>query len=165
MIMIRESGMDFGPFNENDIFEIEKSSLMSSMKSKIKSAEFILNKNSYLWIIEAKSSSPRPDNKENFDNFIEEIHEKFANTFLIFNAAKIGRHDASEFPSSFKNINIKEVQYKFFLVIRGHKEEWLYPLQDAMQLVMYRLVKACNIARPAIFVINDTIAREKGLIE
>lgn len=164
MITIRESGMAFGPYDERDIFEIEKSGLIRSIQPGVKSAEFVLIKNGYLWIVEVKSSSPKPGNQEKFDSFIEEIHEKFANTFLVVNAAKIGRHNASEFPSSFGSMDIKKAQYKFFLVIKGHRTEWLPPLQDALQMVMNRLVKACNIAMPAVFVMNDTLAREKGLI-
>ena len=164
MITIRESGMIFGPYDKRDVFEVEKSGLVRMVQPKIKIAEFVLNKNGYLWIVEAKSSSPRPDNPMNFESFIEEIHEKFANTFLLVNAAKIGRHDASEFPSSFVSVDIKDVQYKFFLVIRGHREEWLQPLQDAVRNVMSRLVKTCNIAMPAVFVMNDTLAQENGLI-
>ncbi|MBZ9634583.1 hypothetical protein [Clostridium sp. FP1] len=70
MVEINESNMIFGDFEQDKIFEIEKSKLHSKIGNGIKVVEFILLKNmNQLNFIEAKSSSPKPikDNDERFN--------------------------------------------------------------------------------------------------
>ena len=73
MVTIQESGMTFGPFQEDQIYWIEKASAYKSLGQGIKSVEFVYKKNAdKLFFIEAKSSSPNPL-RESIDNYIKDI--------------------------------------------------------------------------------------------
>ena len=166
MKTVEESGMDFGPFDENYLYEIEHSDLHRAIGKGIKIAEFVFYEDSSkcFSIIEAKSSSPRPESGENFSKYIHEIEEKLTNAFLLLNSAILKRHGNPNIPAVIMNTKLDEPAYRFFLVIRGHEKEWLPPLQDAMNMVLNRYLKTWNIAPNSVLVINDEIARSKGLI-
>jgi len=166
MITINESGMNFGPFDGNYLYEIEHSDLHNSIGEGVKIAEFVFYENSSkcFWIVEAKSSSPRPQNVEDFSKFIHDIEEKLTNAFLLLNSTILTRHEDSDIPTTFLSTRLKETTYKFFLVIQGHAKEWLPPLQDAMGIALNRYLKTWNIAPNSILVINDSIARNRGII-
>ena len=73
MVRISESGMVFGEYAEENVFQIEKSKLHDKIGNGIKVVEFILiNEPNKLNFIEAKSSSPQPreDNMERFDCYL-----------------------------------------------------------------------------------------------
>lgn len=65
-------------------------------------AEFLLLRQQQsgptVWVVEAKSSSPRPETQPDFTAFIDEIRRKLTHGF------------------------------RFVLVINGYKQEWLAPL-------------------------------------
>lgn len=64
MVTIQESGMTFGPFQEDQIYWIEKASAYKSLGQGIKSVEFVYKKNAdKLFFIEAKSSCPKKKGK------------------------------------------------------------------------------------------------------
>lgn len=88
MVVIKESNMLFGEYEDNKVFKIENSELHNKIGNGIKVVEFILLRNGkYIDFIEAKSSSPQPsnDNKERFHEFIEEISDKFIHSFKYHN--------------------------------------------------------------------------------
>ena len=91
--LIFESGMTFGPYPEGRCFYIEKSSCYAAIREHVKMAEFLLLRTSHgnqvIWVVEAKSSAPRPETqpnpgtKQDFDIFIAEIREKLINAFSL----------------------------------------------------------------------------------
>ena len=94
--MIIESGMTFGPFPENQCFYIEKSKGYAAIQEHVQMAEFLLlrtsNEKPVIWIVEAKSSTPRPETQPDFDDFIAEIREKLINAFSLGWASCLKRH-------------------------------------------------------------------------
>lgn len=60
-VIIEESGLLFGEYNEQDVMHIEKTTLYQLLGGNIKSIEFALyrDKNEIIFV-EAKSSSPKP---------------------------------------------------------------------------------------------------------
>lgn len=168
---IVESGMEFGPYAEGRCFHIEKSESYKNIEDHIKIAEFLLlhadeGKSPVLWIVEAKSSSPRPETRKNFDDFIAKIREKLVNAFSLGWACCLGRHQCAEreLPDAFKKLNLSRVDLKFVLVIHGHRESWLPPLQDALRIALLSTVKTWAFSPTSVAVINDALAREYGLI-
>lgn len=162
---ITESGMEFSVLAEN-FFYIEKSQTYAKIKKDgVKMAEFLLLSSGdqpTIWIIEAKSSSPRPE-RENFGKFVEEISEKFTNAFTLFIAIYLKRHNTfHELSENLQNLTLEKVNFRFILVIKGHKKDWFPPLQDALQTALRPLVKTWNLS--SVIVLNDTMAREYGLI-
>lgn len=177
MLEIDESGMTFGPFPESDCYRIEKSALHKSVNEKsqkengIKVVEFLLLRNQpdrevQIWFVEAKSSSPRPETRPNFDEFIQEIQEKFVGSFSLCLATCLKRHPCfdAELPDSFRGIDLSTINFKFVLVINHHKPQWLPPLQDAMNKALRVTIKIWGLSPNSVAVINDEMARQYGLI-
>lgn len=166
MVQIEESNMIFGDFEEDKIFKIEKSKLYNKIGSGIKVVEFIFLKNeNELDFIEAKSSSPRPT-KENyirFNEFIDEISDKFIHSFNLFYSAILKRNkDYGELSSNFFELDNSRVKLKFILVIRGHEIEWLLPISDALKK---KLSYQNTIWRSEVIVMNDSIANRYDLVK
>ena len=167
-----ESGMTFGPFPDESCFTVEESLSYKAIESGVKMAEFLLLRQTrdnvpVIWVVEAKSSTPKPEIQPNFDEFIEEVRQKLTNALNLILAACLGRHLAAEaeLPESFKNINLGEVDFRLVLVINGHQDAWLPPLNDALSLVLHATVKTWALSPTAVTVINDGMAREYGLIQ
>ena len=80
---IIESGMTFGPYPVGHCWHIEKSKVYAKNKQGVKMAEFLLLKKNAIRIIEAKSSSPRPETQKEFDQFIQDIQQvRFSPSFF-----------------------------------------------------------------------------------
>ncbi len=169
---IIESGMRFGIYPEGYCFHIEKSDLYQKIQEDIKIAEFLLyrgtdkNNQSAVWIIEAKSSSPQRSTQPNFNNFIQEIKKKFFNTVFLYLSIKLQRHPVlDELPSIFQDLDIKKTNFRFILVIKGHQDGWLPPLQDALTKALQPMIKIWNLPPTAVVVLNDGGAQKWGLIQ
>ncbi|WP_017325525.1 hypothetical protein [Synechococcus sp. PCC 7336] len=168
-ISISESGMDFGLHPAGNLFYIEKSRSYQNIQSRVRIAEFLLlhpSHNTKFYIIEAKSSSPKPQTQPSFDEFIKEICEKFANSLALFMAVYLKRHSSTccELPQSFQNLAIDKADFRLTLIIKGHKEDWLQPLQDALRKALYPMVRTWDMSPNSVLVLNDTIARRYKLI-
>jgi hypothetical protein len=166
---ILESGMSFGPYPEGDCFYIEKSKTYQNIRSDVKMAEFLLlhsRENSVVWIIEAKSSSPRPERQPNFGDFIKEVSEKFTNALTLCVAAHLKRHSLTfhELPVSFQALDLGKADFRLILVIKGHQNSWLPPLQDALKRELKPTIKTWNLSPTAVLVVNDELARSHKLI-
>lgn len=164
MITISESGMVFGPFDETQVYHIEKSRLYNGINN-VKTVEFILELGGQtLQFVEAKSSSPRPtpDNNVDFDDFIVEISEKFLHSLNLYYSAILKRHEeTNDIPNGFEKLNNENLSIKFLLVIKGHKIDWLPPICDALNRKMISYESIWNFE---IAVINDDMALKRRLI-
>lgn len=166
MIEIVESGMCFGPYQEGNVFNIEKSHLYIGIGAGIKTVEFVLiyNENT-LGFIEAKSSSPKPEkeNKIDFNEFINEISEKYLHSFNLYYANIMRRHgENDELSTEFLQLNNERIMIKLFLVIKGHEIIWLAPIKNELErtLLWHNKIWKCEIA-----VLNDILAIQYGLIK
>ena len=168
---ISESGMIFGPYAEGCCFHIEKSNTYKSIQNDVQIAEFLLLRQRpgnipTLWIIEAKSSSPRPETMQRFEEFIQEIKEKMVNAFSLGWAACQQRHPgaATELPTKFSTLDLSKAEVKFILVINGHKPDWLPPLQEALRRTLVATTKTWALGPNAVLAINEQMAQRYGLI-
>ncbi|MBB3332248.1 hypothetical protein BDK63_003142 [Halomonas campaniensis] len=168
---IKESGMTFGPYPEGQCFYIEKSDTYKSIENGVKIAEFILIKADKgeapsLWVVEAKSSSPRPETQPNFDDFIEEIREKLINAFSLSLASCLKRHEKAEpeLPRKIQELDFSNAGARFILVIKGHEEGWLPPLQEALALALRPTLKTWSFSPTSVAVMNEDLATQHGLI-
>lgn len=168
-VTITESGMTFGPFLDEHCFYIEKSKVYNKLQSGLQIAEFLLiqpDKNSLL-VVEAKSSAPNPTNKDsqtNFDNYITEIAEKLFNAFSLGLALCLERHvnNKDEVSNCFKQMSHNSVKVKLLLVINGHKDEWLIPLNEALQKKLRSVSKIWPLE---VITINEKTAKKYNLIQ
>ena len=166
---IIESGMTFGPYREEYCFYIEKSQTYQKIQTGVKMAEFLLLRTQdkpIVLIIEAKSSTPRIESQPNFDDFIREIRDKLSNALMLGVATSLKRHSTwEELPTVFQTLDLSVASFRLILVINGHQEAWLPPLQDAIKKELHPMVKIWNLPPTAVVVMNDTIARSQGLIQ
>ncbi|MGO5138574.1 hypothetical protein ACTQ31_17840 [Clostridium butyricum] len=166
MIQINESNMIFGYFEEDRVFQIENSKLHKNIGNGIKVVEFILlSKENELSFIEAKSSSPKPikDNIIRFNEFINEISDKFIHSFNLYYSAILQRcKECEELNASFMNLDNSQINFKFILVIKGHRTEWLMPLSDALK---ESLSYHNTIWKSKVIVFNDELAKKYKLIK
>ncbi|MGL4408846.1 hypothetical protein [Zoogloea sp.] len=167
---IIESGMTFGPYPAGQCYYIEKSACYETVRDGVQMAEFLLLKQQQqgptVWVVEAKSSSPRPETQPNFAEFIDEIRTKLTNGFLLALAARLERHPAAanELPDAFKTLDLKARGFRFVLVINGHKQEWLDPLQNALVQALKPVVKTWALPATSVVVLNHELAQQYGLI-
>ncbi|MCT7984686.1 hypothetical protein NG796_15415 [Laspinema sp. A4] len=167
---IIESGMIFGPYPEGHCFYIEHSQTYQAIQSDVKMAEFLLLRDStrsLVWIVEAKSSSPRPETQPNFDEFIQEICEKLTNALNLCIATCLKRHASTydELPVLFQSLSLEKTDFRLILVIKGHQDSWLPPLQDALKKALKPTTKIWTLSPTSVVVINDKMARDIGLIQ
>lgn len=166
-IQITESDMTFGPFDARNVFHIEKCRFIQN-DTPFKIAEFILiTNNNKLTIVEAKKSSPRPNNQENFESFLAEISAKLSNTFHFWLSLRLNRHPAyfNELPAKFQSVDISTAKFQLILVINEHKEEWLPPIKDALNQKMKAFSKIWNFTPNPVMVINHEWARQWNMIQ
>ncbi len=169
-MIIEESGMSFGPFCEEHVFWVEQSTIYRQIQESLKIAEFVLlrkrtNNASSVCIVEAKGSSPKPKNEGDFYEFLEEIHQKMRNTFLLLLALHLKRvkDPKNELSKEFRNTDLSSVSILFILVIRDHEEHWLQPLKDALSKVLNYHKKIWKLDTP-VLVLNKALAQKYNLI-
>lgn len=172
---ILESGMRFGPYPAGQCFYIEKSQSYKRIEEGVQIAEFLLlhqkaGQPPVVWIIEAKSSSPNPANPVDFPQYIDDIRCKLTNAFLLCIAARLNRHNApadapaNELPAPFQALDLQHTGFRFVLVINGHKEEWLAPVQEALSLALKPVVKTWVLPPFSVVVLNHDLAAQNGLV-
>ena len=164
-ITISESGMLFGEYEEADLFCAEESSVYKSMPNGVCTVEFILRgKNDEILMIEAKSSSPKPGNQDDFDGFIDTIYHKFSHSIDLFFALVLKRlvDRYNEMPAYFKSADYSTAKIKLLLVINGHNIEWLPPVSHALCEKLKRQIKTWRLE---FAVINHEQAKDYGLLK
>lgn len=159
-----ESGMTFGPFLDSQIFRIEKSEMLKRCNG-IKTVEFIYHKKKYvLMFVEAKSSSPikRSGNMDEYEAFLDEITQKFTDSFHLYMAGLMKRKSGyKEISEELMNADYEKMKFVFMLIICGHEDTWLMPLTEDLR----RRTKCFHrIWNSELVVLNDRIAREKKMI-
>ena len=175
-INITESGMEFGPFAPDECFHIEASRVDKAMQGGVKMAELlwlrtnnsISNNNPEIWIIEAKSSAPHPDNSSGkFEEFIDKIKKKLINALSLGLASVLERHPQAEqeLPCAFKTINLSRVQVKFVVVLKDHPDKALLPITRRLKKALLPTIKTWAFDPLSVITLNEALAREHGLIK
>ena len=168
---IIESGMTFGPYPEGRCFYIEKSNCYAAIRDYVKMAEFLLLRTNRkipdILVVEAKSSTPRPENQTETSTTSSLIFGKNSSMpFHLDGHQCLKRHPKAEaeLPEGFKTLNLSQVDVKLILVVNGHPIEWLPPLHDALKIALRSTVKSWAFTPASVAVINDALARNYGLI-
>lgn len=167
---INESDMAFGPYPDDDCFELEKSACYKKINEGaggIKIPEFALlfrNADSQIIsinLVEAKTNAPREH-----DVFIEDIRQKLNNGICLILGLKLGRHPdhAEDLPQGFRQLNLRE-EIKLILVVKNHQAGWLPPLHDKLTKALKPIIKTLNLKPNCVKVFNEEKARQNGLIQ
>lgn len=172
MKIIPESEIDFGPYDEADLFHIERSEIYKHFGDGIKTVEFIIRRveEKDIIFLEAKRSCPnyanRHDSEEKelkFEEYFSSVTDKFIDSLQIYVAAMLDVFpDKEELGSNLRKMtSLKDVQLKFILVIKDvHDMEWLSGPYEELNA---RLRKIKKIWSAEVIVINEEIAREHRL--
>lgn len=160
-----ESFMKFS-FHDDDLFRIEEDAIITNSEG-IKACECVVLISENVAFIEAKASAPNPTNSKDFPAFIEDIKQKFANSLQLFSDIKSKVHGEDVFhrlPVNLQtNVSAPEA-YKIFLIIHGHRVDWLIGLLDALKDAMREVVKQWNLRDSNVKVFNEEIALENKII-
>jgi len=159
---ICESGLTFGGYCKDALFRIEKSEVRKNLG--FRTVEFILrHKDNEILMVEAKSSSPKPGNQADFDEFIGEIYEKFVHSIDLYFSLIVKRLDGKteEIPDFFRTADYSALEIKLLLVINGHAISWLPPIKDALKSQLKRHIKTWRLD---VAVINHQQAASYGLL-
>lgn len=162
MVIFEESGMTFS-FEESDIFYIEKSERFNRIEGA-KPCEFVALYNGKVYLIEAKSSTPRPENAEQFVTYVDEIAQKFNDSYTYYNSAYQKRQLPDEVSQNQQSIPLACQNYEFCLIINGHRREWLLPVLDQLKRTMKKSLKLWGFDDSCVKVVNEQDALGKGLV-
>ena len=171
MKIITESEMNFGKFDETDLFHIENSKIYKALGSGIKTVEFVLkyDENSIVFL-EAKKSCPNAANcneskekEQKFEEYYSSITEKFIASLQIYLAAILDKfQNSEEVGDRLRTVNsMKDIQLKFILVVKNAEDiTWLAgPLAE----LKARLLQIRKIWGVEIAVLNEELAGEYKL--
>ena len=160
-----ESFMKFS-FSDDDIFRIEEDELVKDVQN-VKACECVVLISENVALIEAKSSSPRIDNEENFQKFISDIGQKFADSLQLFSDIKSkakGDEAFQRLPVNLQNTQVPTEAYKIYLIIHGHQLDWLSGLMDALRKELKDVLNQWNLRDANVKVYNEATALENKLI-
>lgn len=156
--VVRESQMEFGPYDKTLFFYIEKCPTLKELDG-VAVPEFLLlrEEKGLVYLVEAKSSSPNPTNGEDFDKFISDISRKWIEGLSLYISIAIDQHgEKDHIPDKLKKLS--DLNFCFVLIIRGHKEEWLDPLKQEFSNRLRVTLKLWGLKPPAIIVLNEDLA-------
>ena len=135
MVTINESGMTFGPFAENQVYQIEKSEAYTHLGEGIKVVEFVYKQNDdKLFFVEANSSSPKPSGGD-FKKYIEDISKKFVHSFDLWLSLNLKRRQ-DDISEEILDVQTSNQIFRFILVIKGHEKSWLPPVMEDQMSVL-----------------------------
>lgn len=170
-MIISESEMNFGKFEESKLFYIETSKVYKELGSEIKTVEFILKRNNSIVFLEAKKTCPNVANRyeskekyEKFEKYYSSVVEKFISSLQVYLATILKNDkDISDVGEELRSVNnIRDNQLKFILVLKTAKDEsWLAgPLAELKN----RLLNIRKIWNVKVIVLNEELAKEYKLI-
>jgi hypothetical protein len=165
-VWIEESGVQFGPFEECDIFRVENSPGILALGDHLKKVEFALSMltpsgDRKIVFLEAKSTIPRDR-----DEFFREIRDKMLHSLTTWLMALIGKHPeiCEELPASLNNQNLIHGQIELILVIPLIPDPHLNDATDKFRAVMMGDARAWGISPSNIRVLNTSRAKVYGVI-
>ena len=174
-VIIEESGLRFGEYYEDQVFQIETSPqyTKSLRDNGIKSCEFILRKGKKLYFFEAKSSCPRqimkdiPDKdekKKQYDEFIEEIVLKMRHSLALYGNILLKQYSQDKVPEKLADPDLSNTLIYLVLVINPQEGDWEPEpeLQDDLRLHLKDEMRIWKIQ--SLFVITPQQARKKQFI-
>lgn len=171
MKVITESEMNFGEFDESNLFHIENSKIYKDLGDGIKTVEFILkyNEDSIIFL-EAKKSCPNAkkrheteEKERKFEAYFSSLVEKFIASLHIYLASILGRYqDISEVGDSLQSVDgMKNMKLKFVLVIKNAEDvAWLVGPSAELKARLLQIRKIWNIE---IMVLNEELAEKLSL--
>lgn len=166
-LIIEESGMRFGEYDEEQVFNIETSTQYTEKlrPNGIKSCEFILLRGKKLCFIEAKKSCPNPtesdaEKMKNYKKYVQDIAVKMKHSLALYSSIILGRHSLDGVPEALKDLS--ELELCLVLVVKNAQKEWLIPFQDKFRKELRLEMKIWKVLD--FIILNEEQARKKRFI-
>lgn len=172
MVSVKESGIEFGEFDEDRLFQIEHSDIHKKAGEGIKSVEFIyLTRKDNILFVEAKNSCPNAANKDEnsdkqrkYEEYYSEIVDKFVDSLNMFVATALGRNEKNACVGKYirEKHTYTRTGFKFVLVIAGAEESWLGGPKAELEMRLLRIRKIWNAD---VVVLNAQMAEKYNLVK
>ena len=173
---ILESGVWFGPFLADTLFQLESYCKAKDFYPKGISpqiAEFAYCEaakgRAKVWIIEAKSSIAKQENAADFDANLQQSANKSANSITVIAGVRVGAFaanmDLSEIPAFVHEEPFRDLEFKLAVVLTA---EWTtandcQAIQIELRQRLSQAVRAWNIKGDSVYVLNRDLAKKLGL--
>ncbi len=170
-VIISESDMQFGEYEQEQIFQLEKSSQYTKKlrPNGIKSCEFILRRDNKLYFVEAKKSCPRQieadtseEKRIKYREYIQDIALKMRHSLALYSNILLERYDTEGVPELLKERNLSGLEIRLVLVVKNAEKGWLAPFQDVFRKELQDELRIWKI--PDFSIINEETARNKQFI-
>lgn len=164
--VLEESGMQI-PYQDEACYMIENSAAVARLQG-VKIVEFVQAKGkAKVVMVEAKTSAPQPANKDDYDEYIKVIREKFQNSISLLNAARLKRQVViyEELPQPLKEVDYKNTNYLLYFIIKESKDDWIMNLSNDLHQQLHPFLKCWNIPDNNFVVANEGMAKKLGVVE
>lgn len=170
-IVISESGMQFGEYEQQYVYQLEKSSQYTKKlrPNGIKSCEFIMRRDNALYFAEAKTTCPQQikadtseEKKMKYNEYIQDIVLKMRHSLALYSSILLGRYDMDGIPEGLRERDTSHLEIKLVLVVKNAKKEWLIPFQEVFRKALKDEIKIWQVS--TVNIINEQTAREKHFI-
>ena len=175
-VIIEESKLKFGEFNEANVFNIEKLPQYGLIRPHgVACCEFILLRSDKLFLIEAKESCPhavqsncpagnKPENPESVDNFIRKITKKMRHTLEFYGSVLLGRQAQDGLTDLMREKGLQVKEINPVVVVNTKGSGWKPDPELQMKLQnAFRPESRIWKLRP-ILIINEEQAKKKHFI-
>lgn len=144
-VIISESDMQFGTYEQEQVFHLEKSSQYTNKlrSNGIKSCEFILRRGNKLYFVEAKKSCPKQieaetskEKRRKYEEYIHDVALKMRHSLILYSNILLERYDAEGMSELLKEKNLSKLEIRLVLVVKNAEKGWLVPFQDVFRNVL-----------------------------
>lgn len=171
-MIIEESEMRFGKYQDSKVFYIEKSPQYRNhlMPNGIKTCEFILLRDLSLYFVEAKKSCPNQISEDTaeekikkYNEYINDITTKMRHSLALYASILLERHSMEGIPQEMleNKLSGQDSYIRIILVVKEAEIEWLDKLKEKLEK---ELNHERRIWKAQLFVINEEQARKKNLV-
>ena len=170
-IIINESDMNFGPYDKDDLFQIEKSNVYTKdlAKNRVSVTEFILLCDKKLLFVEAKKTTPNFENcsesqekLKKYQDYVYSIRDKFVHSVSTYMSMRLGRSDVSELSEKMIQEDIKSLRIVLVLVVKNSYPSSLIHYKEKLDSILKPEKSIWKIND--VIVISEAMAKKKGLV-
>jgi hypothetical protein len=88
------------------------------------------------------------------------------NAFSLTVASCLKRHgnEKDNLPDRFQKLDLAITNFRFVLVIQGHRDAWLHPIKDALSREFQAMTKTWALSPNSVAVLNKEMAMQHGLV-
>lgn len=170
-VIITESKMRFGEYEEENVFEIEKSEQYTEKlrPNGIRSCEFVLRRENTLYFVEAKESCPRQitaettdEKRKKYREYVDSITEKMRHSLMLYSNILLKRYSTNGVSELLQENDMSKLDIRLVLVVKNAEKAWLEPFNNVFNKELDGELKIWKI--PSLSIINEETARRKGFI-